>query len=70
MMEDIIICIFFQGIQGMNPVGLMVAKKSREYGDHRTDKEKIEIFSVIGRTVTVTVDRSLGSYHSEHKDMY
>lgn len=26
--------------------------------------------SVIGSTVTVTVDRPLGSYHSEHKDMY
>ena len=26
--------------------------------------------SVIGRTVTVTVDRPLGSYHPEHKDMY
>lgn len=29
-----------------------------------------EINSVIGRTVTVTVDRPLGSYHPEHKDMY
>ena len=26
--------------------------------------------SVIGRTVTVTVDRPLGSYHPQHKDMY
>lgn len=26
--------------------------------------------SVIGRTVTVTVDRPLGSYHPEHNDMY
>ena len=26
--------------------------------------------SVIGRTVAVTVDRPLGSYHSEHKEMY
>ena len=26
--------------------------------------------SVIGRTVTVTVDRPVGSYHPEHKDMY
>lgn len=26
--------------------------------------------SVIGRTVTVTVDRPLGSYHPEHEDMY
>lgn len=26
--------------------------------------------SIIGRTVTVTVDRPLGSYHPEHKDMY
>lgn len=29
-----------------------------------------EISFVIGRTVTVTVDRPLGSYHPEHKDMY
>ena len=28
------------------------------------------IDSVIGRTVTVTVDRPLGSYHPQHKDMY
>ena len=26
--------------------------------------------SIIGTTVTVTVDRPLGSYHPEHKDMY
>ena len=26
--------------------------------------------SVIGKTVTVTVDRPLGSYHPEHRDMY
>ncbi len=26
--------------------------------------------SVVGRTVIVTVDRPLGSYHPEHKDMY
>nr|WP_242960066.1 inorganic pyrophosphatase [Drancourtella sp. An12] len=24
----------------------------------------------MGRTVTVTIDRPLGSYHPEHKDMY
>lgn len=28
------------------------------------------IKAVIGRTATVTVDRPLGSYHPEHKDMY
>lgn len=26
--------------------------------------------SVIGKTVTVTVDRPLGSYHPEHKEIY
>ena len=26
--------------------------------------------SIIGATVTVTVDRPLGSYHPEYKDMY
>jgi len=30
----------------------------------------IEMNSFIGRTVTVMVDRPLGSYHPEHKDMY
>lgn len=30
----------------------------------------MEIDSVIGRAVTVTVDRPLGSYHPVHKDMY
>ncbi len=29
-----------------------------------------EINSVIGRTVTVTIDRPLGSYHPKHKKMY
>ena len=29
-----------------------------------------EIYSVIGRTVTVTIDRPSGSYHPEHTDMY
>lgn len=28
------------------------------------------INSVIGRTITVTVDRPLGSFHPEHRDMY
>ena len=32
--------------------------------------EYAEISSVIGRTVTVTVDRPLGSYPPEHKNMY
>lgn len=32
--------------------------------------EYAEISPAIGRTVTVTVDRPLGSYHPEHKDMY
>ena len=32
--------------------------------------EYAEISPVIGRTVTVTVDRPLGSYHPEHKDNY
>ena len=26
--------------------------------------------SIIGKTVTVIVDRPLGSYHPEHRDMY
>lgn len=30
----------------------------------------MRIDSVIGRTVTVTVDRPLGGYHPVHKDMY
>jgi len=30
----------------------------------------MDIKSVIGEIVTVTVDRPLGSYHPEHKDMY
>ena len=33
-------------------------------------KVYIEMNSAIGRTVTVTVDRPLGSYHPEHKDLY
>lgn len=33
-------------------------------------KVQVEMNSVIGRTVTVTVDRPLGSYHPNHKNMY
>ncbi|MBQ3601548.1 MAG: inorganic pyrophosphatase [Lachnospiraceae bacterium] len=33
-------------------------------------KVQTQINSVIGRTVTVTVDRPLGSYHPKHKDIY
>ena len=33
-------------------------------------KVQKEMNSVIGRTVTVTVDRPLGSYHPEHEDTY
>lgn len=33
-------------------------------------KVRAQINSVIGRTVTVVVDRPLGSYHPEYKDMY
>lgn len=33
-------------------------------------KVQSEVNSVIGRIVTVTVDRPLGSYYPEHKDMY
>lgn len=37
-------------------------------GKARADKPKEE--SMIGKVVTVTVDRPLGSYHPKHKDMY
>lgn len=37
-------------------------------GKARADKTKEE--SMIGKVVTVTVDRPLGSYHPKHKDMY
>lgn len=33
-------------------------------------KVQVAINSVIGRTVTVTVDRPLGCYHPKYKDMY
>ena len=33
-------------------------------------KVQVEMKSVMGRTVTLTVDRPLGSYHPEHEDMY
>lgn len=33
-------------------------------------KVQAAIHSIIGKTVTVTIDRPLGSYHPEHKDMY
>jgi len=33
-------------------------------------KVQAEIDSVIGRIVTITVDRPLGSYHPKHKDIY
>ena len=41
-----------------------------QYGlEENFKKVQAEINSVIGRTVTVTVDRPLGSYHPEYKDM-
>ena len=38
--------------------------------DENFRKIRLEINSVIGRIVTVIVDRPLGSYHPEHKDIY
>lgn len=38
--------------------------------DKNLEKVRAEINSIIGKTVTVTVDRPLGSYHPKHKDMY
>ena len=38
--------------------------------EEKFKKVQAEINSVIGRTVTVIVDRPLGSYHPKHKDMY
>ena len=48
----------------------------RKYSDGadglNTSYEKVqqELKNCLGRTVTVTVDRPLGSYHPKHKDMY
>ena len=54
-----------------------VLKWERKYDTGSVDdleenfmKAQMVIDSVIGRTVTVTVDRPLGSYHPKHKDMY
>ena len=33
-------------------------------------RKQLRVDSVVGNIVTVTVDRPLGSYHPEHKDMY
>ena len=33
-------------------------------------KIQVEMYSIMGRTVTVTVDRPLRSFHPEHKNMY
>lgn len=38
--------------------------------DKNFEEVRTEINSVIGRTVTVTIDRPLGSYHPKHKEMY
>lgn len=38
--------------------------------EENSEKVQLEINSVIGRTVTVTVDRPLGSYHPKHENMY
>ncbi len=40
-------------------------KDLKQFGNSLKEYEKI-----IGKIVTVTVDRPLGSYHPEHKDMY
>lgn len=41
-------------------------KEQKQIMEKRTEQAQC----VIGRTVTVTVDRPLGSYHPEHKDIY
>lgn len=33
-------------------------------------QKEIYVMNIIGQTVTVTVDRPLGSLHPEHRDMY
>lgn len=33
-------------------------------------QKEIYVMNVIGQTVTVAVDRPLGSFHPEHRDMY
>ena len=43
-----------------------IEKNSKKKG--RADRMKEE--SMIGKVVTVTVDRPLGSYHPKHKDMH
>ena len=32
-------------------------------------RKQLRVDSIVGNIVTVTVDRPLGSYHPEHKDM-
>ena len=59
--------------------GPKAAVNNTEYNDLTEDTKKdLKRFSdllkecgkIIGKTVTVTVDRPLGSYHPEHPDMY
>lgn len=53
-------------------------KENHAEGRKRAHPERQENFkevqdemdAIIGRTITVTVDRPLGSFHPEHKDMY
>ena len=47
-------------------------KKQQTNGafDRRIFLVSVEDAAALGKTVTVTVDRPLGSYHPEHKDLY
>lgn len=47
-----------------------IAERIRKQLEENVNKVQVEMNSVIGRKVTVTVDRPLGSYHPNHKDMY
>lgn len=38
--------------------------------DNENTKTKAKNTTIIGTTVTVTIDRPLGSYHPKHKDIY
>ncbi len=60
--------VFAAGFIAVLGIAFNLRKAARLFRDPPDEPEQKE--DPIGETVTVTVDRPLGSYHPEHKDLY
>lgn len=67
-----VIHIYGASGSGTSTSGRKISEKFYKFMemDDNFRKVQAEIDSVIGRVVTVTVDRPLGSYHPKHRDIH